>query len=402
MNHQDHDDEHSKKTSCCHHQPPPSTKILKSVVDPKATIYTCPMHLEIRQQSPGTCPLCGMALEPVMVTASEEPNHEYLDMRRRFWISLILSLPVFIIEMSGHLRGHAGSMQSFVWIQMILATPVVLWGAWPFFQRGIKSLQTGHLNMFTLISIGIGVAWGYSIIATLFPGLFPIAFRNKEGSVAVYFEAAAVITTLVLLGQMLELKAREQTGKAIRALLKLSPETAHRIKEDGSEEEIAQKEIHQGDLLRVRPGEKIPVDGELTDGNSHVDESMITGEPMPVTKDIGDKVIGATLNQTGSFLMKALHIGNETMLSRIVQMVSDAQRSRAPIQRLADTVAGWFVPIVLLIAALTFIVWAVYSRCFCVNYCLPLCPRLGYTHVHYGRNWPGGKKRSLDQKCRGS
>ena len=248
-----------------------------------------------------------------------------------------------------------------IWIQMILATPVVLWGGWPFFQRGFKSLQTRHLNMFTLISIGIGVAWGYSIVATLFPGLFPMAFRNEKGVVAVYFEAAAVITTLVLLGQMLELKAREQTGSAIRALLKLAPESAHRVMEDGSEEEVRLDEVHPGDLLRVRPGEKIPVDGEVAEGHSHVDESMITGEPMPVAKEIGAKVIGATINQTGSFVMKALHIGSDTMLSRIVQMVSEAQRSRAPIQRLADTVAGWFVPIVLMVAVLAFIVWAIYG-----------------------------------------
>jgi len=318
------------------------------------------MHLEIRQSGPGNCPICGMALEPLIIE-DNTPNHEYLDMRRRFWLALVLTLPVFFMEMSGHWQGHSEFAVMSNWIQMILATPVVLWCGWPFFQRGFQSLKTRHLNMFTLISIGIGVSWSYSMIAGLFPGLFPAAFRNEHGMVAVYFEAAAVITTLVLLGQMLELKAREQTGNAIRALLKLAPASAHRIKEDGSEEEIGLDEVHQGDLLRVRPGEKIPVDGELTEGHSHVDESMVTGEPMPVVKEVGAKVIGATINQTGSFVMKALHVGNETMLSRIVQMVSDAQRSRAPIQRLADTVAGWFVPVVLLIAVVAYVAWAIYG-----------------------------------------
>ena len=366
MKHEHHHDhtepaEHSKSSACCHHQSVDMHKTKISASELENIIYTCPMHLEIRQPSPGNCPICGMALEPVIVAASSAPNQEYLDMRRRFWMALVLTFPVFIMEMSGHWQGHAGSTSISIWIQMLLATPVVLWGGWPFFQRGFNSLKTRHLNMFTLISIGIGVAWSYSMVAALFPGIFPIAFRNEKGLVAVYFEAAAVITTLVLLGQMLELKAREQTGSAIRALLKLAPESAHRIMGDGSEEEVALDKVYQGDLLRVRPGEKIPVDGELTDGHSHVDESMVTGEPMPVAKDIGAKVIGATINQTGSFVMKALHIGSDTMLSRIVQMVSDAQRSRAPIQQLADTVAGWFVPIVLMIAVLAFIVWAIYG-----------------------------------------
>jgi len=349
-------DDHHKQTACCHHQ---SKNVHKASVSDN-TIYTCPMHLEIRQSGPGNCPICGMALEPLIIE-DNTPNHEYLDMRRRFWLALVLTLPVFFMEMSGHWQGHSEFAVMSNWIQMILATPVVLWCGWPFFQRGFQSLKTRHLNMFTLISIGIGVSWSYSMIAGLFPGLFPAAFRNEHGMVAVYFEAAAVITTLVLLGQMLELKAREQTGNAIRALLKLAPASAHRIKEDGSEEEIGLDEVHQGDLLRVRPGEKIPVDGELTEGHSHVDESMVTGEPMPVVKEVGAKVIGATINQTGSFVMKALHVGNETMLSRIVQMVSDAQRSRAPIQRLADTVAGWFVPVVLLIAVVAYVAWAIYG-----------------------------------------
>lgn len=361
--HHDHTDptEHLKQTTCCHHQSHDMHKTEISAAESKNMIYTCPMHLEIRQSSPGNCPICGMALEPVMVPVHSTPNHEYLDMRHRFWLALILTFPVFIMEMSGHWQGHGGSTSSSNWIQLILTTPVVLWGGWPFFQRGLNSLTTRHLNMFTLISIGIGVAWGYSMIAALFPGLFPMAFRNEQGVVAVYFEAAAVITTLVLLGQMLELKAREQTGNAIRALLKLAPERAHRIREDGHEEDVTLNELQQGDLLRIRPGEKIPVDGELTDGHSHVDESMLTGEPIPVAKGIGTKVIGATINQTGSFIMKASHVGNDTMLSRIVHMVSNAQRSRAPIQRLADTVAGWFVPMVLMIAMLAFIVWAIYG-----------------------------------------
>jgi Cu+-exporting ATPase len=342
-----------------HHHQTNLTEHLAS--NSEGAIYTCPMHLEIRQSSPGNCPICGMALEPIKVTVNSTSNQDYLDMRRRFWVALVLTLPVFFMEMSGHWQGLGKSTTISVWIQMILATPVVLWAGWPFFQRGLKSIKTRHLNMFTLISIGIGVAWGYSMVATLFPELFPRAFRNENGLVAVYFEAAAVITTLVLLGQMLELKAREQTGGAIRALLKLAPESAHRIMDDGSEEEVSLDDVHLGDLLRVRPGEKIPVDGEVTQGYSHVDESMVTGEPMPVVKEIGAKVIGATINQTGSFVMKALHIGSDTMLSRIVQMVSDAQRSRAPIQRLADTVAGWFVPIVLIIAVLAFIMWAIYG-----------------------------------------
>ena len=356
-----HQDAHSHQEShsCCHHSKEPALPPIAGA----EVIYTCPMHPEVRQPKPGSCPICGMALEPVTVTAENSGSHEYKDMRRRFWIALALSLPVFALEMGGHLLGlkHIVSPQASVWIQMALATPVVLWCGLPFFQRGWQSIKTRHLNMFTLIAMGTGVAWGYSMVAALMPDLFPDTFRSDEGIVAIYFEAAAVITTLVLLGQMLELKAREQTGSAIRALLKLAPETAHRIKADGSEEEVSLDQIQVGDLLRVRPGEKIPVDGELTEGKSNVDEAMVTGEPMPVAKETGSKVIGATINQTGSFIMKALHVGGDTMLSRIVQMVSDAQRSRAPIQRLADTVSGWFVPVVIAAAVLAFVVWAMFG-----------------------------------------
>lgn len=346
--------------SCCHHKPKETASAVQAGAE---VIYTCPMHPEVRQPKPGSCPICGMALEPVTVTADSGESHEYKDMRRRFWIALALTLPVFTLEMGGHVLGlkHLISAQMSVWVQMILATPVVLWCGWPFFERGWQSLKTRNLNMFTLIAMGTGVAWAYSMVAALLPGAFPETFRTADGIVSVYFEAAAVITTLVLLGQVLELKAREQTGSAIRALLKMVPETAHRLKEDGSEEEVTLDQIQAGDLLRVRPGEKIPVDGELTEGKSNVDEAMVTGEPMPVAKEAGSKVIGATINQTGSFVMKALHVGSDTMLSRIVQMVSDAQRSRAPIQRLADTVSGWFVPVVIGIAVLAFAVWAIYG-----------------------------------------
>lgn len=346
--------------SCCHHKPKETAPAPQAGAE---VIYTCPMHPEVRQSKPGSCPICGMALEPVTVTADSGESHEYKDMRRRFWIALVLTLPVFALEMGGHVLGlkHLVSAQMSVWVQMILATPVVLWCGWPFFERGWQSLKTRNLNMFTLIAMGTGVAWAYSMVAALLPGAFPEIFRTGDGIVAVYFEAAAVITTLVLLGQVLELKAREQTGSAIRALLRLVPETAHSLKSDGSEDEVSLDQIQVGDLLRVHPGEKIPVDGELTEGKSNVDEAMVTGEPMPVAKEAGSKVIGATINQTGSFVMKALHVGSDTMLSRIVQMVSDAQRSRAPIQRLADTVSGWFVPVVIAISVLAFAIWAIYG-----------------------------------------
>jgi Cu+-exporting ATPase len=354
---------HSKEHACCHkeHDSHQRQDILATNAG-ESIIYTCPMHPEIRQPSPGNCPICGMALEPETITSEKGDNPEYLDMKRRFWVALILALPIFVLEMGGHgLTTHMISTRMSAWIQLILATPVVLWCGLPFFQRGLNSLKTRQLNMFTLIAMGVGVAWFYSVVAVLFPELFPSAFRNEDGLVAIYFEAAAVITTLVLLGQVLELKAREQTGSAIRALLKLAPESAHRLREDGSEEEVSLDKVQVGDLLRVRPGEKIPVDGVIEEGHSYIDESMVTGEPMPVTKEVGAQVIGATMNQTGSFVMKALHVGSDTMLSRIVQMVSDAQRSRAPIQRLADTVAGWFVPAVLLIAVLSFMAWSLFG-----------------------------------------
>ncbi|KTD64465.1 copper-transporting P-type ATPase [Legionella spiritensis] len=361
MKHDHHQQKHTntgKKDACCHQEHRVQKSRDASSKTEGAIIYTCPMHPEVRQTNPGICPLCGMALEPETVTAESEINPEYLDMRRRFWMAVILTLPVVVLEMGGHLLQNIISAGVSNWIQLLFATPVVLWCGWPFFQRGWQTLKTRQLNMFTLIAMGIGVAWVYSMVAVLLPGVFPMTFRSQEGVVAVYFEAAAVITTLVLLGQVLELKAREQTGSAIRALLKLAPDSAHRIKEDESEEEVSLDKINVGDLLRVRPGEKIPVDGEVQEGRSFVDESMVTGEPIPVTKEAGAKVIGATINQTGSFVMKALHVGSDTMLSRIVQMVSDAQRSRAPIQRLADTVSGWFVPAVILIAMLSFILWA--------------------------------------------
>ncbi|MFD1328844.1 copper-transporting P-type ATPase [Mycoplana ramosa] len=321
------------------------------------------MHPQIRQIGPGNCPICGMALEPVIATAESGPSEEYLDMRRRFWVGLVLGLPVFILEMGAHLTNLHMLLgpQMSNWLQMVLATPVVLWAGWPFFQRGWQSLVTRHLNMFTLIAMGTGVAWLYSVVATVFPGIFPATFRSAEGSVAVYFEAAAVITVLVLLGQVLELRAREQTGGAIRALLDLAPKTARRIGVDGSEEDVGLDQVVVGDRLRVRPGEKVPVDGVLVEGRSSVDESMITGESMPVTKEVGAKLIGGTMNQTGAFVMEAGKVGHDTMLSQIVQMVADAQRSRAPIQRLADEVSGWFVPLVIIVAIVSFAAWMMFG-----------------------------------------
>ena len=330
---------------------------------PAGTIYTCPMHPQIRQVGPGSCPICGMALEPEVVTAEAQPNPELADMTRRFWIGLVLSLPVLALEMGGHLSNlHMllGTRLSSL-IQFALATPVVLWTGWPFFERAWQSLKTRNLNMFTLIAMGTGVAWAYSVVAIAIPGLFPPAFRGPEGTVAVYFEAAAVITVLVLLGQVLELRAREQTSGAIRALLDLAPKTARRLKDDGSDEEVPLDAIAVGDRLRVRPGEKVPVDGEVVEGRSSLDESMVTGESMPVTKEAGAKVIGGTLNTTGSLVVRAEKVGRDTMLSRIVQMVAAAQRSRAPIQRLADQVSGYFVPAVIAIALLAFAAWAAFG-----------------------------------------
>ncbi len=325
----------------------------------KATIFTCPMHPQIEQDHPGNCPICGMALEPKNIVAgAEEENHELKDMTRRFWICAALSLPVFLLAM-GHLFPGAphwvgGTMSR--WIQFALSIPVVFWGGAPFFARGWRSLRTMNLNMFTLIAMGIGVAQIYSMVAMLFPNLFPESFR-AQGMIGVYFEAAAVITVLVLLGQMLELKARSRTGSAIRALLDLAPRTA-RVLRNGEEIELPLDQVVGGDQVRVRPGEKVPVDGSIAEGKTSIDESMVTGEPMPSEKTIGDKVTGGTINTTGSFLMRAERVGAETVLSQIVQMVADAQRSRAPIQRVADKVAGYFVPAVLAAAVITFIVWA--------------------------------------------
>lgn len=337
---------------------------------PQGTIYTCPMHPQIRHEGPGNCPICGMALEPEVITGEEGPSHELSDMTRRFWIGLALTLPVVALENAAHLLNlHIVPPPVSNWIQFILATPVVLWTGKPFFERGWQSLKTRNLNMFTLIAMGTGVAWLYSLVATLAPGIFPAALM-KEGSVPVYFEAAAVITVLVLLGQVLELRAREKTGGAIRALLNLAPKTARRIKEDETEEDVSLEHIQAGNRLRVRPGETVPVDGVVVEGRSAVDESMITGESMPVTKETNSKVIGGTMNQTGSFIMEARHVGKDSMLSRIVHMVAEAQRSRAPIQRLADTVSGWFVPAVIFVAVIAFIAWMVFGPSPAFSYAL--------------------------------
>jgi len=322
-------------------------------------IYTCPMHPEVRQVGPGSCPICGMALEPLDVKAEAGPNPELADMSRRFWIGLVLTLPVLALEMGGHLTNlhMLLGQQTGNWLQLLFATPVVLWAGWPFFERGWASVRSRNLNMFTLIALGTGVAWVYSVIATAFPFLFPAGLRGPDGAVAVYFEAAAVITVLVLLGQVLELRAREQTSGAIKALLNLAPKTARRLRPDGSDEEVTLDQVLANDRLRVRPGDRVPVDGEVLEGASAVDESMVTGEALPVEKQPGAKVIGGTLNGRGSFVMRAEKVGKETMLARIVQMVAEAQRSRAPIQRLADQVSGWFVPAVIAIAAVAFVVW---------------------------------------------
>nr|WP_307437641.1 copper-translocating P-type ATPase [Labrys monachus] len=330
---------------------------------PQGVIYTCPMHPQIRQVGPGHCPICGMALEPAVTTAETGPSAELADMTRRFWIGLALALPVFVLEMGGHLADLHGLIGAPLsnWIQLVLATPVVLWAGAPFFERAWVSLVNRSLNMFTLIAMGTGVAWTYSLVATVAPGLFPETFRTADGSVEIYFEAAAVITVLVLLGQVLELRAREQTGGAIRSLLDLAPKTARRVRDDGSDEDVGLDAVGVGDRLRVRPGEKVPVDGELTEGRSAIDESMITGESMPVTKEAGAKVIGGTLNRSGSFVMRAGRVGRDTMLAQIVRMVAEAQRSRAPIQRLADQVSGWFVPVIIAIAALAFAAWSLWG-----------------------------------------
>jgi Cu+-exporting ATPase len=325
------------------------------------TEYTCPMHPEIVQDGPGNCPKCGMALEPRSVSV-EERNEELIDMTRRFWVSSVLALPVFVLAMIADLAPTllpAGfSMQGVQWTEFILATPVVIWGGWPFFVRGVKSVITRNLNMFTLIGLGVSVAWTYSTVALLFPRIFPAIMQMEGGRVDVYFEAAAVITALVLLGQVLELRARSQTNAAIKLLLGLAPKSARMVRDNGTEEDIPLEQVQPGDILRVRPGEKIPVDGVVTDGNSSVDESMVTGEPIPVEKSVGEKLIGATVNGTGSLLMQAEKVGTDTLLSQIVRMVSEAQRSRAPIQKLADVVAGYFVPAVVIAAVITFVVWS--------------------------------------------
>ena len=324
--------------------------------------WTCPMHPEIVRDAPGACPICGMALEPRTVTAEEVENPELTDMKRRFWVSAALTAPLLVLAM-GHMLPGLHFLQAIpgrvrALLELALATPVAVWGAWPFHQRAVASVRSRSLNMFTLIGLGISVAYGYSVVAALLPGIFPPSFREADGTVGLYFEPAAVITTLILLGQVLELSARGRTGAAVRALLRLAPKTARRVRGDGSEEDVPLETVHVGDRLRVRPGEKVPVDGVVLEGASAIDESMITGEPIPVEKKSGDRVIGATVNGHGTFLMRAEKVGSETLLARIVAMVAEAQRSRAPIQRLADVVSGYFVPIVIGVAALTFAVWA--------------------------------------------
>ncbi|MDH3615126.1 MAG: copper-translocating P-type ATPase [Gammaproteobacteria bacterium] len=326
------------------------------------TVYTCPMHPQVRDVRNSGCPICGMALEPAGIVAGEEDTSELDDMTRRFWVSAALTLPLFVYAMGDLIPGqplmHLVPANWAAWLQFALAAPVVLWGGWPFFVRGVNSIRSMNLNMFTLIALGVGVAFTYSLVATVVPGVFPDAFRNMAGEVAVYYEAAAVITTLVLLGQVLELRARSQTSGAIRALLELAPPTAQRIRADGSEEEVSLDDVSTGDRLRVRPGEKVPVDGTVAEGSSNVDESMISGEPIPVEKRSGDTVVGGTVNGTGGFVMVATNVGDDTLLSQIVKMVAEAQRSRAPIQRLADVVAAWFVPAVVTVAVVTFVLWA--------------------------------------------
>jgi Cu+-exporting ATPase len=342
----------------CHHSHGVNPPIDPATVA-AGTIWTCPMHPEIRQDHPGNCPICGMALEPLEPSLEEGPNPELIDMTRRFWIGAALSIPLVVLTFGTDVFGWEPlPMQLSMWVQLALATPVVLWAGWPFFERFWASLKTRNLNMFTLIGLGVGVAYGYSLVATIAPQIFPASLRTMGGLVPVYFEAAAVITTLVLLGQVLELRARSATGKAIRALLGLAPKTARKIGEDGSEEDIPLEHVQVGDQLRIRPGEKIPVDGIVTEGRSSVDESMISGEPVPVEKTKGDTVTGATVNGTGTLVMRAERVGRDTMLSQIVRMVAEAQRSRAPIQKLADQVSGWFVPAVVLVAIATFVIWS--------------------------------------------
>ncbi|TAM17999.1 MAG: haloacid dehalogenase, partial [Candidimonas sp.] len=325
--------------------------------------YTCPMHPQVRQMGPGHCPICGMALEPVVATAEQGDSPELRDMTRRFWVGLALTVPVFALEMGGHLVNlhHLIGQRTSNWVQLVFATPVVLWAGWPFFVQAWASVQNRSLNMFSLIALGTGVAWIYSMVGAMAPQLFPAAFRTEDGAVAVYFEAAAVITVLVLLGQVLELRAREKTSGAIRALLDLAPKHAMRVKPDGSDEHVPLEAVQVGDLLRVRPGEKVPVDGVVVEGKGSVDESMVTGEPMPVAKAPDSEVTAGTLNQTGGLVMRAEKVGADTLLAQIVHMVASAQRSRAPIQRLADQVASWFVPLIIGIAVLAFVAWLVWG-----------------------------------------
>jgi Cu+-exporting ATPase len=344
----------------------------KAKGDPTQVEYTCPMHPQVRQMGPGNCPICGMALEPVLATAETGESPELRDMTKRFWIGTALTVPVFALEMGGHFFNihHLVAQQTSNWIQLLLGTPVVLWAGWPFFVRAVASVRNRSLNMFSLIALGTGAAWVYSIVGTVAPSLFPSALRLSDGAVPVYFEAAAVITVLVLLGQVLELRAREKTSGAIKALLGLAPKTAVQVNADGTDVTVQVDAVQVGDLLRVRPGEKVPVDGELTDGKGNVDESMVTGEPIPVAKAVGSKVMAGTLNQTGGFVMRAEKVGADTLLSQIVHMVAAAQRSRAPIQRMADQVAGWFVPVVILVAALTFVAWLVWGPSPAFSYAL--------------------------------
>lgn len=355
-----------------HHHPPAAPK--PAVIPPagQQVEYTCPMHPQVRQMGPGNCPICGMALEPLVATEAAGESPELRDMTRRFWIGTVLALPVVALEMGGHLTNlnHVLGQQMSNWIQLLLGTPVVLWAGWPFFVRAVASVQNRSLNMFSLIALGTGAAWLYSLVGTVAPQLFPGELRLADGAVQIYFEAAAVITVLVLLGQVLELRAREKTSGAIKALLGLAPKTAVKVRADGSDETVQVDAIQVGDLLRVRPGEKVPVDGELTEGKGNVDESMVTGEPMPVAKAAGSKVTAGTLNQTGGFVMRAEKVGADTLLAQIVHMVAAAQRSRAPIQRMADQVAGWFVPAVIVVAVLTFAAWLAWGPAPAFSYAL--------------------------------
>lgn len=353
-----------------HHAPATAGPVPEG--DPGQVEYTCPMHPQVRQRGPGLCPICGMALEPVVATADPGESPELRDMTRRFWIGTALAAPVFALEMGGHVTdlGHVFGQQLSNWIQLLLGTPVVLWAGWPFFVRAAASVKNRSLNMFSLIALGTGAAWLYSIVGTVAPQWFPTNLRMADGAVAIYFEAAAVITVLVLLGQVLELRAREKTSGAIKALLGLAPKTAVKVDAQGHDEAVQVDAIQVGDRLRVRPGEKVPVDGELTEGKGNVDESMVTGEPIPVAKIVGSKVTAGTLNQTGGFVMRAEKVGADTLLSQIVHMVAAAQRSRAPIQRMADQVAGWFVPAVILVAVATFVAWLAWGPSPAVSYAL--------------------------------